>query len=140
MREIFKKENLLHDIQNSINASEMARRRFRQIATIAGLVYTNGYGKQKTTRSLQMSSALLYNVFEQYDPGNLLMRQAIDEVFFEQIEEPRLAAALARIEAGKIIMTYGEDYTPLSFPIKVDSIRENISSESLEDRINKLKV
>ena len=138
VREIFSKENLISDIQKSINASEMARRRFRQIATIAGLIYTNSYGKQKTTRSLQMSSGLLYNVFEQYEPDNLLMRQAIDEVFFDQIEEPRLAAALARIEAGKILFAHCTQFTPLSFPIKVDSIRENISSESLEDRVKKL--
>lgn len=136
---ILSPENLLQDIQKSINASEMARRRFRSIATIAGLIFTNYAGKQKTNRSLQASAGILFNVFEQYDAKNLLMRQAYDEVFFQQLEGPRLAAALQRVADCEIVITEATEFTPLSFPIKVDSIRENISSESLEQRIEKMK-
>ena len=77
-------------------------------------------------------------MLEQYEPGSLLLRQAVDEVFFEQLEEPRLQAALQRIEQSRIIITDPEYYTPLCFPIKVDSIREAISSESLEERVLKM--
>lgn len=136
---ILSPENLLQDIQQSINAAEMARRRFRSIATIAGLIFINHPGKQKTNRSLQASAGILFNVFEQYDANNLLMRQSYDEVFFQQLEGPRLAAALKRIAESKIVISHCTEFTPLSFPIKVDSIRENISSETLEQRIEKIK-
>ena len=33
-----------------------------------------------------------------------------------------------------------KQFTPLSFPIKVDSLRANMSSEELEHRIAKMKI
>jgi ATP-dependent Lhr-like helicase len=140
VRKIMSRENLLNDIQKSINAAEMARRKFRDIATIAGLIMPNNRGKQATNRNLQASAGIFFNVFEQFDPQSLLLRQAYDEVFYEQLEEPRLAAALQRIQESVIIIKeiHGA-YTPLSFPIKVDSMRNNVTSESLEERIKKMK-
>lgn len=137
--ELFSPKNLSQDIQMSINATEMARRKFRDIACIAGLVFQGYPGKYLANKHLQSSAGLFFNVFNDYDKNNLLLRQSYDEVFYNQLEEPRLKEALHRIQDGKIIISQPEKFTPLSFPIKVDSLRENMSSEELDKRIIKMK-
>ena len=139
IREILSGENLISDIQRSINAGEMAKRKFRDIAIIAGLIFQGFRGQKQTNKNLQASAGIFFNVFEQFDADSLLLRQAYDEVFYQQIEEPRLAMALARIQQGSIIIKELNVFTPLSFPIKVDSLRNDISSEKLETRIQKMK-
>ncbi|MBB6270181.1 ATP-dependent Lhr-like helicase [Pedobacter cryoconitis] len=135
---LFSPVNLGEDIVASINATEMARRKFRDIACISGLVFQGYPGKYVANKHLQSSSSLFFNVFSDYDKHNLLLRQAYDEAFYQQIEEPRLAAALHRIQASKVIIVKAESYTPLCFPIKVDSLRENMSTEELGARIAKM--
>ncbi|MDQ7947897.1 MAG: ligase-associated DNA damage response DEXH box helicase [Pedobacter sp.] len=137
--EVFSPVNLTEDIKMSINATEMARRKFRDIACIAGLVFQGYPGKYVANRQLQSSAGLFFNVFSDYDKHNLLLRQAYDEVFYQQLEEPRLAAALHRIQESTIVITYPKRFTPLSFPIKVDSLRANMSSEELDQRIERMK-
>lgn len=138
--EVFSPVNLTEDITLSINSTEMARRKFRDIACISGLVFQGYPGKYVANRHLQSSAGLFFNVFSDFDKHNLLLRQAYDEVFYQQLEEPRLAAALHRIQESTIVITYPSRFTPLSFPIKVDSLRANMSSEELENRIEKMKV
>lgn len=138
--EVFSPENLTEDISLSINSTEMARRKFRDIACISGLVFQGYPGKYVANKHLQSSAGLFFNVFSDYDKHNLLLRQAYDEVFYQQLEEPRLAAALHRIQQSNIVITYPKRFTPLSFPIKVDSLRANMSSEELEHRIERMKV
>jgi ATP-dependent Lhr-like helicase len=75
----------------------------------------------------------------EYDPGNLLLRQAFNEVMEQQMEEARLRNMLERIQKGKIIITFPEKLTPFCFPIKVDSMRESLSSEKLEDRVLRMQ-
>ncbi|MET4139475.1 ligase-associated DNA damage response DEXH box helicase [Pedobacter sp. UYP1] len=135
---LFSPANLGEDIVASINATEMARRKFRDIACISGLVFQGYPGKYVANKHLQSSSSLFFNVFSDYDKHNLLLRQAYDEAFYQQIEEPRLAAALRRIQASKVIIVKAESYTPLCFPIKVDSLRENMSTEELGERIARM--
>ena len=135
---LFTPVNLGEDIVASINATEMARRKFRDIACISGLVFQGYPGKYVANKHLQSSSSLFFNVFSDYDKHNLLLRQAYDEAFYQQIEEPRLAAALHRIQASKVIIVKAESYTPLCFPIKVDSLRENMSTEELGERIARM--
>jgi len=138
--EVFSPENLTEDISLSINSTEMARRKFRDIACISGLVFQGYPGKYVANKHLQSSAGLFFNVFSDYDKHNLLLRQAYDEVFYQQLEEPRLAAALHRIQQSTIVITHPKRFTPLSFPIKVDSLRANMSSEELEHRIERMKV
>jgi ATP-dependent Lhr-like helicase len=135
---LFSPKNLSDDIVASINATEMARRKFRDIACISGLVFQGYPGKFVANKHLQSSSALFFNVFADYDKHNLLLRQAYDEAFYQQIEEPRLAAALQRIQDSKVIVVKAESYTPLCFPIKVDSLRDTMSSEELSQRIERM--
>ncbi len=138
IKALFTPLNLSNDIIASINATEMARRKFRDIACISGLVFQGFPGKYVANKHLQSSAALFFNVFSDYDKHNLLLRQAYDEAFYQQVEEPRLAGALNRIQASKIIITKTERYTPLCFPIKVDSLRDNMSSEELSQRIERM--
>ena len=138
IKELFSPNSLGEDIVASINATEMARRKFRDIACISGLVFQGFPGKYVANKHLQSSAALFFNVFSDYDKHNLLLRQAYDEAFYQQIEEPRLAAALHRIQASKVIIVKTESYTPLCFPIKVDSLRENMSTEELGQRIERM--
>ncbi|MBD0332935.1 MAG: DNA ligase-associated DEXH box helicase, partial [Chitinophagaceae bacterium] len=136
--ELFSDENLVQDIQRSVNATEMAIRKFRDIAVIGGLIFQGFPGEQKKTRHLQASASLLFKVFSEYDPKNVLLRQAYQEVFDQQMEEVRLRDMLHRIEQSNIVITYPKTLTPFCFPIKVDSLRENLTSEKLEDRVRRM--
>ncbi|MEP6594998.1 MAG: helicase-related protein, partial [Ginsengibacter sp.] len=138
--ELFSPENLFSDIQKSVNSSEMARRKFRDIAVIGGLIFQGFPGEQKKARHIQASASLLFNVFAEYEPKNLLLRQAYNEVMEQQMEEVRLRKMLERIQKGNIIITFPKRLTPFCFPIKVDSMREDLSSEKLEDRIKKMQM
>lgn len=133
-------DNLISDIQASINSTEMARRKFRDIAAISGLIFKGYPGKPVRDRHLQSSSQLFFDVFHDYEAHNLLLRQAYEEVMDFQLEEARLRQALERIAHQRIIIRYPDKPTPFAFPIIVDRLREKITSEKLEDRIRKMAV
>lgn len=135
---ILTRDNLMNDVISSINAAEMARRKFRDIAVISGMVVQNFPGQQRSNKSLQSSAGLIFKVLEDYDPNHFLVRQAYTEVFNAQLQEQRLVEAFKRIEKSKIILKFANTFTPLSFPIKVDSLRQTLSSEDLDSRIQKL--
>ncbi|ANE50598.1 ligase-associated DNA damage response DEXH box helicase [Flavisolibacter tropicus] len=137
--QLFSLDNLLDDIQRSVNSTEMAKRKFRDIAVIGGLIFQGYPGEYKKQRHLQASAGLLFNVFNEYEPGNVLIRQAYQEVFDQQMEEMRLRDMLERIQQSKIILTFPQRLTPFCFPIKVDSMRENLTSEKLEDRVRRMQ-
>jgi len=139
LHDILNSRNLMDDVLTSINATEMAKRKFRDIAVISGLVVQNYRGTHRNNKSLQASSGIIFKVLEAHDPYNLLLRQAYTEVFNQQLEEPRLIAAFNRIGKSKIIYREAANFTPLSFPIKVDSLRQSLSSEDLIKRIEKLQ-
>ncbi|MGV3695630.1 ligase-associated DNA damage response DEXH box helicase [Flavobacterium sp.] len=135
---LFSTEYLHHDLQKSLNATEMARRKFRDIAVIAGLVFTGMPGKPVKTKHLQSSSQLLFEVFRDYEPDNLLLQQAYIETFEHQLEEGRLLQSMERIQQQEIIWKKCEKPTPFSFPIITDRLREKLSSETLTERIAKM--
>lgn len=135
---LFSTDKLSDDIHASINETEMARRRFRDIASIAGLVFKGYPGKQKKSKHLQSSSELFFGVFSDYEPDNLLLLQAYEEVQTFQLEEARLRRALNRINEQEILLQYPPKFTPFSFPIIVDRLRERLSSEKLADRIKRM--
>ncbi|MCY7420437.1 MAG: ligase-associated DNA damage response DEXH box helicase [Chitinophagaceae bacterium] len=137
--ELFTTDDLFADIQRSVNSTEMAKRKFREIAVIGGLIFQGYPGEQKKTRHLQASAGLLFKVFSEYDNNNLLLRQSYAEVMDQQMEEVRLRKMLERIQQSAIILTYPTQLTPFCFPIKVDSMREDMSSEKLEDRVKRMQ-
>lgn len=137
--ELFSPENLLTDIQSSVNATEMAMRKFRDVAVIGGLIFQGYPGEYKKARHLQASASLLFKVLSEYEPENLLLKQSYHEVLEQQMEEARLRDMLHRIQKSRVVITYPEQLTPFCFPIKVDSMREDLSSEKLEDRVRKMQ-
>ena len=137
--ELFSLENLFADIQRSVNSMEMAKRKFRDVAVIGGLIFQGTPGEYVKTKHLQNSASLLFSVFSEYDPTNILLRQAYQEVLDQQMEEVRLRNMLKRIQNGNIVIKFPERLTPFCFPLKVDSIRENVSSEQLEDRVKRMQ-
>lgn len=136
--DLFTPIHLHADLQQSLNSTEMARRKFRDIAVIAGLVFTGYPGKVVKTKHLQSSSQLIFEVFRDYEPDNLLFQQAYRETFEHQLEEGRLILALERIQNQEIVWKRCEKPTPFSFPIITDRLRERLSSETLTERIKKM--
>ncbi len=131
--------HLAHDIPASLNAAEMARRQFREVARVAGLVFQGYPGTaKKTVKQVQASSGLIFDVFARYDPGNLLLDQAHREVLERQLEQSRLARALGRIAGGRVSIVDVERPTPFAFPLIVDRSREQLSSEKLADRVRRM--
>ena len=135
---LFSKDYLLEDLQKSLNSTEMARRKFRDIAVISGLVFTGYPNKGIKMKHLQSNSQLLFDVFRDYEPDNLLFQQAFTETFEHQLEEGRLRLALERIATQEIVWKACNEPTPFSFPIITDRLREKLSSEKLADRIKRM--
>ena len=131
-------DHLLHDIPASLNAAELARRQFREIARVAGLIFQGYPGSHKSVKQVQASSGLLYDVFARYDPENLLLFQAHREVLEKQLEQSRLGRTLERIAGGRISIKDVERPTPLAFALLVDRAREQVSSEKFLDRVRRL--
>ncbi len=131
-------EQLLHDVAASLNAGELALRRFREIARIAGLVFAGYPGAPKSTRQVQASSGLFFEVFKQYDPQNLLLTQAGEEVLRDELDIRRLEETLSHLSALKLDLHLIERPTPLAFPLLVERMRESMSSEKLSERIARM--
>lgn len=139
-KDLFTTNHLWEEVMKSANATEMAKRKFRDIAAIAGLVFKGFPGAPKKDRHLQSSAQLFFQVFQEHEPDNLLIQQAYEEVMQFQLEETRLRQALERIASQKIVIKQPKKATPFAFPIIVDRLREKVSSETLKDRIRKMKL
>lgn len=137
-QDIFSTDNLITDMLAGLNSTEMARRKFRDIAHIAGLIFSGYPGKQIKNKHLQASARNFFDVYRDYEPNNLLFKQAYEEVLFDQLDESRLREALNRINNQKLIVKRIEKPSPLCFPIMVEMIREKSVGESMEDRVNKM--
>ena len=137
---LFSTENLRLDLDASINKVEMARRRFRDIATISGLVFKGYPGRMKRGKHLQSSSSMLFEIFHEYEADNLLYLQAYEEAALIQYEEQRMRDVLNGIKNRKIILKKPKKITPFAFPIMVDRLREKLTTESLQDRIKRMSV
>jgi ATP-dependent Lhr-like helicase len=137
--DIFSETDMMEDIIQSINETEMARKRFRDVARIAGLTFAGFPGKLVKDKHLQANSQLFFEVFNEYEPNNLLLKEAHEEVREFQLEEARMRNALHRINKQKIKIADIQKPTPLAFPILVDRLNNvSLSSESMADRIRKI--
>jgi ATP-dependent Lhr-like helicase len=135
---LFSEDELMADIMASLNAGELALRRFREIARIAGLVFSGYPGAPKSNRQLQASSGLFFEVFKQYDAGNLLLTQAQEEVLRQELDVARMEQTLQRINQRTLDLHVIKRATPLAFPLLVERMRESLSSEKLADRIARM--
>jgi ATP-dependent helicase Lhr and Lhr-like helicase len=133
-------ENLLPDMLASLNAAELSKRQFREIARVAGLVFQGYPGQPKTNRQVQATSGLIYDVFARWDPSNPLLGQAEREVLERQLEFSRLAEALRRLAATPVLLRQTHKPTPFAFPIMVGRFREKLTSEKLADRVRRMQL
>ncbi|MFW5972728.1 MAG: ligase-associated DNA damage response DEXH box helicase [Bacteroidota bacterium] len=138
--DLFSDRDLEGDLEASLNKSEMARRQFREIARVSGLVFQGYPGRSKSAAQLQASAGLIFDVFARHDPENLLLEQARREVLEQQLDEPRLRRALVRLQQARVTVIDTPRISPFAFPIYVDRIRERMSSEKLADRVRKLQL
>lgn len=137
---LFLETALLDDILGSINAGELARRQFREIARIAGLTPEGVGHARKSTRQLQVSSSLLYDVFHRYEPSNRLLHQATREVLENQLEESRLRSTLSALQKKSLHLIELKTPSPFSYPLFVERFRQQLSSEKLTDRIRRMEI
>ncbi len=135
MRSVLTFENLTADLLECMNATELARRQFREISRVAGLVFQGYPGQQKSAKSLQMSSGLLYDVLVKYDPENRLVEQAKLELLERQLEQTRLQAALRDIASKPIKILETKRLSPFAFPLWAESLHQQVSSESWSQRV-----
>ena len=138
LAEAFSEENLLDDLRACLNASEMARRHFREIARVAGLVFQGYPGSGKSTRQIQASSGLIFDVFARYDADNLLLEQTERELFEGQFELQRLRATLAAVGTRRIVLREPDRLTPLAFPLWVSRIQSQVSNEDWKTRVENM--
>lgn len=139
IKKLFDVREMENDLFHSVNAAEMARRKFRDISIISGMIFQGYPGELKRNRHLQSSSQLLFDVLREYEPDNLLIKQAYDEILHDQMENARMRTALLRIQNSEIIIKHTEKFSPFAFPIVVDSLsRNSLSSEKLSDRIQNM--
>ncbi|HSS26815.1 MAG TPA: helicase-related protein [Usitatibacter sp.] len=137
---ILSPDNLLEDMLSSLNAAELTRRQFREVARVAGLVFQGYPGQPKTNRQVQATSGLIYDVFARWDPANPLLGQAEREVLERQLEFSRLAEALARMREAPVLLRHTHKPSPFAFPIMVSRFREKLSSEKLADRVRRMQL
>ncbi len=137
--ELFSPENLERDLVESCNVAELAKRHFREVARVSGMVFTSYPGRHKSMRQIQTSTSLLYDVFRKYDPENLLLMQATHEMFDRYLDQQRLAQALTRLSQSRLVVQNVKRPTPLAFPLFVDRLAAKLSTESLQERIERLK-
>ncbi len=140
-RQMLSPEALVDDLLDSINATELARRQFREVARVAGLIFSGYPGAPKLARQLQSSTGLLFDVFSRYDPDNLLLDQAQREVIERQMEVVRLTETLLRLQEAKLKLMRLKRFTPLAFPLwasRLSSSTAHLSSESAADRIRRM--
>jgi ATP-dependent Lhr-like helicase len=128
-------DGLLEDLLACLDGSGLARRHFREIARVAGLVHQGLPGARKGQRQLQASAGLVFDVLSEHDPENLLLEQARREVMERTLEFSRLRAGLEALRGRAIRVERPGSLTPLSFPLWAERIRERVSSESWEDRV-----
>ncbi|MDP3507469.1 MAG: ligase-associated DNA damage response DEXH box helicase [Candidatus Melainabacteria bacterium] len=136
----FRYDNLADDIRACLNSTEMAKRQFREIARVAGLIFQGYPGANKTVKQVQVSSGLLYDVFVDFDPGNLLVRQAHDEVLERHLEISRMIGALSRLASSEIVEMSLTKASPFCLPLMVDRLRGKLTSEKLAQRILRMQL
>ncbi len=135
---LFDEGDLLHDVLASLNSSELARRRFREIARVSGLISQGFPGQPKSTRQLQASSSLFYEVFRKYDGSNMLLSQAESEVLSQELDIKRLREVLKRMREQRVVFCELAVPSPFALPLMVERFREKLSTEKLKDRLDRM--
>ena len=137
--ELFDPTDFDADAREAINTGELAKRQFRSVARVAGLVFEGYPGSRKTSKQLQTSSSLLFDVFERWEPEHLLLEQARREVLERHFERGRLIETLQRLQRAEFVWRQVDRPTPLGFPLLVERVSQTMSTETLRQRIERMK-
>ena len=137
-RELLSPHRLLEDLLECLNATELVRRQFREVARVAGLVFQGYPGAHKSARQVQASSSLFFEVFNKYDPENLLLTQSRKEVLDRQLEIQRLRSNLEEAQSQKLVVRETEHLTPFGFPLWAEGLRAQVTSEKWADRVKRM--
>ena len=129
---------LLDDVLASLNATQLSQQRFREVARIAGLVFQGYPGQPKSTRQIQASSSLFFEVFRKHDAANLLLTQSQREVLEQELELTRLRATLDELHGRRVAFHAVKRATPFGFALMVERFREKLSTEKLSDRVARM--
>jgi ATP-dependent Lhr-like helicase len=135
---IFSSDSLREDVLASLMSSVLAHKRFREIARVAGLVFTGYPGAPQSARALQASSGLFYEVFRQHDPGNRLLAQADAEVLALELDLRQLDHALQRMRAMRMTPVTLSAPSPFALALMVERFREQLTTEQLADRVARI--
>jgi ATP-dependent helicase Lhr and Lhr-like helicase len=135
---LFSSKDLLADVLASLNSSELAQRRFREIARIAGLIFTGFPGAAKSNKQVQASSGLFFEVFKKYDERNLLLAQSQQEVLSQELDIAQLQASLKTMQSRRLEWVNLQHPSPLCLPLMVERLREKLSNEKLADRLDRI--
>jgi len=133
--ELFATTGVTEDAVESVNMGAMARKQFREVARVAGLVVQSVPGAPRSMRHVSERAGLIYDVLEQFDPENMLLAQAKREVLEKQFERSRLGRTMRRLAEGPLTIVRTDRPTPLALPLVIERVGALLSSESLADRI-----
>ena len=136
LRRYLSPENLLEDLIDCMNTAELARRNFREIARVSGLILQQPPGsKDASRRELQSSSTLLYEVLHRYDPDNLLLRQSEREILEKQLEFTRLNQVIRDLATRPYFLVETEHLTPMAFPLWADRLQSTLVATDAATRL-----
>lgn len=136
---LFSCDSLAEDAVLSANLSQLAKLHFREIARVAGLVFQTYPGAHKSGRQLQANSSLIFDVLNDFDKDNMLLLQARREVLDRHFEQSRLGRTLDRIAGQPMRVVRITRPTPLSFPLVIERQSAKLSSESILERVERMR-
>jgi len=135
---LFDTTHLLADLREAVNIGELARRRFRGIARVSGLLVPSlPGGTPRSLRQLQASAGLLYDVLREHDPQHLLLQLAEREVLEDALDASGLARTLQALANRRLVLKAPTTLTPLSFPLWAERLRGQMSNEDWRTRVQR---
>lgn len=138
-RRLLSPDRIVDDLLACLNAGELTKRQFREIARIAGLLVVGHPGQPRSNRQLQASSELFYEVFREFDPQNLLLEQARREVLEQQLEVSRLKSSLEHLAAQRLVLKSTDQISPLAFPLWAQRLSsQTVRVENAQQRIDRM--
>jgi len=136
LRRALAPDGLLDDLLECLNAAGLARKQFREIARVSGLVLPQPPGRAANpARELQSSARLLYEVLERYDPENLFIAQSRREILEKQLELTRLRRVLDDIAARPLRLIETDRLTPMAFPLWADRLSATLPAGDAATRL-----
>ena len=127
---------LLDDLRAAVNLGELARRQFRGIARVSGLLVPSlPGGMPRSLRQLQASAGLLYDVLREHDPEHMLLQLAEREVLHDSLDVDGLREALQRMLGRALSLQAPRSLTPLGFPLWAERLRGQLSNEDWRTRV-----